>query len=234
MASVYNRIAISVAGFLIFGSLAVHGPFGAGRIEARLASIAQGGPEMNGREESRFTETGQAARLFDEASADTAQDVPLSKDSADASANRGAAAARSREPTPLAALAPGEAKECEAAINRALNGRQLTFRPDSVALSAADRALLEDFAREISICGGRTIIIEGHTDSTGGAAANLALSERRAHAVMDFLEGSDHQSNFIIRAYGETRPIASNRTREGQRRNRRIDFALAADNIGPE
>jgi outer membrane protein OmpA-like peptidoglycan-associated protein len=126
-----------------------------------------------------------------------------------------------------AASAAGKAKLCQDAINRALNGRRLEFRQNSARLSAADRALLQAFARATDVCPDQTIIVEGHTDWDGARDANLALSARRAEAVKTYLIELGGKAAFEIRAYGETRPVASNRTVAGRARNRRIDFVVA-------
>ncbi len=126
-------------------------------------------------------------------------------------------------------IAPAEpAKLCQAAINRAQNGRRLTFRHGSAFLSAGDHALLDAFAGAIAECDGKTIAIEGHTDSTGIAESNLLLSQRRAEVVKDYLDRKGLRADYLVRAYGETRPIASNSNRQGQQRNRRIDFVVDA------
>jgi OOP family OmpA-OmpF porin len=67
--------------------------------------------------------------------------------------------------------------------------------------------------------------VAGHTDSRGDAAANMALSEARARAVIQYLVDDGLPGDrFVARGYGETRPIADNRTAEGRQRNRRIEF----------
>lgn len=67
-------------------------------------------------------------------------------------------------------------------------------------------------------------VIEGHTDNVGKAAANLKLSKNRANSVKKYLV-----SKFKIKAsrleavgYGEEKPIASNKTKEGRQKNRRV------------
>ena len=126
-----------------------------------------------------------------------------------------------------AASAADKAKLCQDAINRALNGRRLEFRQNSARLSAANRALLQAFARAIEVCPDQTIIVEGHTDWNGARDANLALSARRAQAVKTYLSELGGKAALEVRAYGETRPVASNRTVAGRARNRRIDFVVA-------
>lgn len=72
------------------------------------------------------------------------------------------------------------------------------------------------------------IIINGHTDSFGSDATNLALSKDRAEAVKFFLV-----KNFGVVAdklqtigYGEGRPIATNEDEEGRAKNRRIEVVI--------
>jgi OOP family OmpA-OmpF porin len=68
--------------------------------------------------------------------------------------------------------------------------------------------------------------IEGHTDSDGGAAYNLALSQRRAQAVVDDLvkRYGIARSRLIAKGYGLTRPVASNATDAGKALNRRVEL----------
>jgi outer membrane protein OmpA-like peptidoglycan-associated protein len=74
------------------------------------------------------------------------------------------------------------------------------------------------------------IRIEGHTDSTGDATANLKLSEQRANKVMDSLVALGVDSVRIAAAgMGEDFPIASNDTEEGRSQNRRVDVILLDD-----
>lgn len=69
--------------------------------------------------------------------------------------------------------------------------------------------------------------IEGHTDSVGSDAFNLALSNARAQAGVDYLVARGVQAERLFAVgYGETRPIASNETAEGRRQNRRLEFIL--------
>ena len=74
-------------------------------------------------------------------------------------------------------------------------------------------------------CHAGEIEIAGHTDSDGAADKNLALSKRRAEAVVNYLvEAGVDTSRVSAEGYGETRPIASNDTAEGKAQNRRIEI----------
>jgi|GEM_PF-1200800 len=68
--------------------------------------------------------------------------------------------------------------------------------------------------------------IQGHTDSTGPEDYNLLLSQRRAEAVKKYLVekcGIDERK-LRAKGYGEDRPVATNETKEGKRKNRRVEL----------
>ena len=72
---------------------------------------------------------------------------------------------------------------------------------------------------------GLNVEIDGHTDSTGTAAYNMALSEKRAEAIKDHLvtRGIDPK-RITTKGFGFTKPAASNDTKEGRAKNRRVEF----------
>lgn len=73
------------------------------------------------------------------------------------------------------------------------------------------------------------IDINGHTDSTGNAAYNQGLSERRAASVANYLgeRGGIDQRRISTLGYGATQPIASNATPEGRAQNRRVEVLIS-------
>lgn len=72
------------------------------------------------------------------------------------------------------------------------------------------------------------IDIGGHTDSTGSDQYNQKLSEKRAQSVGKFLVENQIASERVsMTGYGETKPIATNETREGRQRNRRVEIIVA-------
>lgn len=119
-------------------------------------------------------------------------------------------------------------EECRQAIDRVLVDQRLTFRADSTRLGAADIKAIESLAAAMETCAGLRIAVEGHTDATGPETTNLRISERRATAVAEILAPLRPDVEFIVKPYGEKRPIASNRTLAGRAANRRIDFAIEA------
>ena len=70
--------------------------------------------------------------------------------------------------------------------------------------------------------------VEGHTDSEGPDDVNMGLSEFRAQSVKAYLvsQGGIDDNVLIPVGYGEQKPIASNDTPEGQRKNRRFEIVI--------
>jgi outer membrane protein OmpA-like peptidoglycan-associated protein len=72
-----------------------------------------------------------------------------------------------------------------------------------------------------------TIVVEGHTDSTGSDAYNQSLSERRAWSVQRLLvERGVNPSRITAIGYGESRPVASNDNPGGRQLNRRVEIRV--------
>ena len=77
-----------------------------------------------------------------------------------------------------------------------------------------------------------SIVISGHTDSTGSDESNRILSTDRANSVLDYLltsgngKLSRYAGFFCAAGYGETRPVASNATVAGRSANRRIEISI--------
>ena len=72
-----------------------------------------------------------------------------------------------------------------------------------------------------------TIVVEGHTDSTGSDTYNQGLSERRAWSVQRLLvERGVNQNRISTVGYGESRPVATNNTPEGRQMNRRVEIRV--------
>jgi outer membrane protein OmpA-like peptidoglycan-associated protein len=75
-----------------------------------------------------------------------------------------------------------------------------------------------------------TVRVEVHTDGLGAAAANQALSDRRADTVGRWLVDHGIECRRVgAVGYGETRPIAPNDTAENRLKNRRVEFIAGYD-----
>lgn len=76
-----------------------------------------------------------------------------------------------------------------------------------------------------------SILVEGHTDSTGSDTYNQLLSERRANSVKNLLAQRGVQDYRIeILGYGKSRPVATNSTPEGRQMNRRVEIRINPNN----
>jgi|JI10StandDraft_1071094.scaffolds.fasta_scaffold06917_10 outer membrane protein OmpA-like peptidoglycan-associated protein len=74
------------------------------------------------------------------------------------------------------------------------------------------------------------LLVEGHTDDKGGDAYNLALSERRAMAVGNYLKANNiSSSRLTIHWYGESQPKVENTSDANRAENRRVEFAITAN-----
>ena len=73
----------------------------------------------------------------------------------------------------------------------------------------------------------KRVRVEGHTDDRGNDNFNMDLSERRAASVMRFLiEHGVEAERLESKGFGETQPVASNKTGKGRAKNRRVDFVI--------
>lgn len=105
--------------------------------------------------------------------------------------------------------------------------QDLLFATDSTALTGSMQADLQAVAASLNRYPDTTVNVIGHTDSTGAAAYNQDLSQRRAQAVASVLVNAG-VSPARIRAIGrgEDQPVASNQTAEGRQLNRRVEIVI--------
>lgn len=103
----------------------------------------------------------------------------------------------------------------------------ITFDTDSAAVQPQFRPTLDRVADVLDRYNQTYVDVYGHTDSTGSAQYNQALSERRADAVADYLVSRGVESARLeTLGYGLTQPIASNDTPEGRAENRRVEIKI--------
>jgi OOP family OmpA-OmpF porin len=123
------------------------------------------------------------------------------------------------------AFTPEQVVELQENLDDLIEGKVVEFELNSDVLTAVGKALLDEILDALEKFPNVPIEIAGHTDNQGTPEDNLDLSERRAHAALDYLvaHGQD-PDRFVVVGYGEEQPIASNDTAEGRARNRRIEF----------
>jgi OOP family OmpA-OmpF porin len=125
------------------------------------------------------------------------------------------------------AAAPVDASVCQQLLSELLAKGTIRFESGRSSLDLDSAGLLDHLA-EISLrCPATHIEVAGHTDADGDNAANQALSEKRAQAVVDYLvKAGLPAGRFTATGYGSGQPVAANDTDEGKARNRRIEFLV--------
>lgn len=124
----------------------------------------------------------------------------------------------------------------KADIFRTSDGINITFQPDfyfessSEQLTVDAKNLLIDISSVLNRYPYTEIFIEGHADSTGNQWNNKKLSETRAKTVALYLKAQGVVAErMAIAGYGATRPLVSNSTPEGRRKNRRVLVKIRAN-----
>ena len=103
----------------------------------------------------------------------------------------------------------------------------ITFASDSAELNPSFYKVLNSVNIVLKQYEKTLVEVAGHTDSTGASDYNQKLSERRANAVAQYLEGQGLRSDRVITVgAGETHPVATNDTPEGRQANRRVELTL--------
>ena len=101
--------------------------------------------------------------------------------------------------------------------------RGILFDSDSDRLRPESTPVLESLVKALTEQADLSVIIEGHTDGQGDEARNLALSQRRAAAVVAYVTGEGVRADRLTAVgKGETTPVADNATNEGRQQNRRV------------
>lgn len=110
-------------------------------------------------------------------------------------------------------------------ITADVEASSVNFDSGSYALSAAARAELLQFARTIRPLGYTKLTVTGHTDADQGVDNNK-LSEQRAKAVLEVLQGLLPGVSISIKGQADTEPVASNNTEAGKAKNRRVEIRV--------
>jgi outer membrane protein OmpA-like peptidoglycan-associated protein len=101
------------------------------------------------------------------------------------------------------------------------------FDFDKADLRPENREILSRIAGILLASEGYRIFVYGHTDDTGSAEYNKALSERRARSVGDYLTNAGVPDNVLeVQGFGKSQPRAANTTQAGRQKNRRVEIGI--------
>jgi len=128
------------------------------------------------------------------------------------------------------ALPGAEVERVGEGIKLTLKENAVRFDTNKSSLTAQAQANLDKLVPVFKEYADTDIKIFGYTDSTGPADFNLKLSKDRAESVKNYLIGKGiASSRFSTEGLGIADPIASNETVEGRSQNRRVEFAITAN-----
>lgn len=106
----------------------------------------------------------------------------------------------------------------------------VNFATNKSDIPKAEVAELEKAVAFVKKYPGCKVSVDGYTDSTGGDAFNMALSERRAASVKDYLvsHGATDAAHLESKGYGKANPIGDNKTAKGRAENRRVEVVIVS------
>jgi len=102
------------------------------------------------------------------------------------------------------------------------------FPPGESTIGSANFGLMDRILAAVRTFPSSQIRVSGHTDSFGSDTRNLELSVQRARAVAQFLTdiGGIDSARIQSDGFGESRPVATNDTKEGRAKNRRVEILI--------
>lgn len=104
---------------------------------------------------------------------------------------------------------------------------RLYFETGSAKVDQNSKDQIDNVAAILKAYPDTKVLLRGHTDNTGNAAANMKLSEARAFAVKaELVRAGIKGDRIAIKGMGPNEPIADNATTEGKAQNRRIDISI--------
>ena len=121
-------------------------------------------------------------------------------------------------------------KEVRNLFKKAMNGIQ--FETGKDIIKKVSYPILDQIVAVMELNEEYNLTISGHTDNVGDDAMNLDLSERRAASVRKYLinKGID-EKRLTSLGFGETKPIADNKTAKGRALNRRVEFEISYETV---
>jgi OOP family OmpA-OmpF porin len=129
-------------------------------------------------------------------------------------------------PAPAPAPKPAPAKPKPVAEKVTL-AADVLFDFDKAVLKTEGKDKLDDLATKVKAINLEVVIAIGHTDSIGSDAYNQKLSVRRAESVKAYLVSKGVEPNRVYtEGKGEKQPVASNKTKDGRQKNRRVEIEV--------
>ncbi|MFO0774279.1 MAG: OmpA family protein [Nitrospiraceae bacterium] len=129
------------------------------------------------------------------------------------------------KPAPVAAAASPKATAMVSKIHDVMSGKTIDFEIGSATLTPGSAKLLDELVPILQADKDVRVEIGGHTDNYGDPRFNQMVSQARAVAVAQYLIGRGVDSHRLVsKGYGDAKPVASNKHRDGRKLNRRVTF----------
>jgi len=191
--------------------------------QARLTALAEAERATRAKSEAEArTREAEQARLAARAEAERA-----------ALAKAEAAKAKAEADQLMRELSDLKAKQTERGI--VLTIGDVLFAVGKADLSSEAMRSVDKLGEFLQKYPNRNVLIEGHTDSTGGDELNMILSQNRADAVKDALVSKGIGAERITpKGYGKMYPLATNDTSAGRQQNRRMEVIILNEGVNAE
>ena len=121
-------------------------------------------------------------------------------------------------------------REVRQLLQKAMQG--IEFESGKATIKKKSYPLLDQIANIFIENSNYIIEVQGHTDNTGNPELNKTLSDKRAHAVMDYMLNKGVEAHRLSAVgYGQDQPIADNKTKAGRQKNRRVEFKISFEEV---
>ena len=148
-----------------------------------------------------------------------------SDEGADSGANSSSASGSGSSASSSGASSSGQLTQEQIRAQNALRQTVFYFDFDVAEFKQSDRDTLTYHARDLASSPNKRVRLEGHADERGTREYNLALGERRANGILNYLiVNGASRSQIEVVSYGEERPAQSGQTEAAYGRNRRVEI----------
>ncbi len=175
-----------------------------------------------GKQRNHFLKVGLVISLFALAACSSTSETD---DGADSGASSSASSNSGSSASSRPGSGSGQLTQEEIRAQNALRQTVFYFDFDIAEFKAEDRDTLTYHARDLAGNPNKRVRLEGHADERGTREYNLALGERRANGILNYLiVNGASRSQIEVVSYGEERPAQSGQTESAYSRNRRVEI----------
>ncbi len=151
------------------------------------------------------------------------ESMESASDSSSSASSSGSSSSSSAQSRPGSGR--GNLTQEEIRAQNALEQTTFYFDFDVAEFQPQDRQALTYHAQDLADSPNKRVRLEGHADERGTREYNLALGERRANSIMNYLiVNGASRSQIEVVSYGEERPAATGQTEQAYARNRRVEI----------